>query len=100
MNAATPKATQLAPVVHILDMPSIRRLYRVHLRLSADSKLLACLVAMFLVTAVEAADMRKVVRTSLPSAENKLDPQAESDEASASISDQIFEQLLEYDYLA
>jgi oligopeptide transport system substrate-binding protein len=74
--------------------------YRVHLRLSADSKLFACLVAAFIITAVEAADMRKVVRTASPSAESKLDPQAEGDEMSGSINDQIFDSLLEYDYLA
>ncbi|MEP7069362.1 MAG: ABC transporter substrate-binding protein [Usitatibacter sp.] len=55
---------------------------------------------MFLATTVEAADMRKVVKTSYPSAESKLDPQAESDEASSAISAQIFDSLLEYDYLA
>ena len=49
---------------------------------------------------MEAADPRKVVRTSYPSAESKLDPQAESDEASASISAVIFDSLLQYDYLA
>ena len=73
---------------------------RVHLRLSADPRILACLVAVFLITAVDAADMRKVVKTSYPSAESKLDPQAESDEASSAISAQIFDSLLEYDYLA
>jgi oligopeptide transport system substrate-binding protein len=72
----------------------------VHRRLSADSKLFACLVALLLVTSVHAADPRKVVRTSFPGAENKLDPQAESDEASASISAAIFDSLLQYDYLA
>jgi oligopeptide transport system substrate-binding protein len=41
-----------------------------------------------------------VVRTSYPSAENKLDPAAESDEASGAISSAIFDTLLEYDYLA
>src|SRR5258706_5302807 len=71
-----------------------------HLRSSAFTRLLACLVALSLVSVVEAADPRKVVRTSYPSAENKLDPQAESDEASAAISAAIFDSLLEYDYLA
>ena len=46
------------------------------------------------------ADPRKVVRTAFPSAESKLDPQAESDEASGAINDHIFDSLLEYDYLA
>ena len=63
-------------------------------------KVLTALAAIFLVTAVDAADMRKVVRTASPSAESKLDPQAESDEMSGSINDQIFDSLLEYDYLA
>jgi ABC-type transport system substrate-binding protein len=63
-------------------------------------KLLAALTAILLVTAADAADMRKVVRTASPSAESKLDPQAESDEMSGSINDQIFDSLLEYDYLA
>ncbi len=44
--------------------------------------------------------MRKVVRVAYPSAESKLDPQAESDEASGGIADNIFDALLEYDYLA
>ncbi|MGZ5045980.1 MAG: ABC transporter substrate-binding protein [Usitatibacter sp.] len=59
-----------------------------------------CLAAALLITVAEAADMRKVVRTASPSAESKLDPQAESDEMSGSINDQIFDSLLEYDYLA
>jgi oligopeptide transport system substrate-binding protein len=40
------------------------------------------------------------VRTAYPSAESKLDPAAESDEASSSISHAIFDSLLEYDFLA
>jgi ABC-type transport system substrate-binding protein len=52
------------------------------------------------IPAVSAADARKVIRTAYPSAESKLDPQAESDEASGGISDNIFDALLEYDYLA
>ena len=63
-------------------------------------KLFAALAAILIVTAAGAADMRKVVRTASPSAESKLDPQAESDEMSGSINDQIFDSLLEYDYLA
>jgi ABC-type transport system substrate-binding protein len=47
-----------------------------------------------------AADMQKVVRTAFKSAESKLDPQAESDEASGTINDHIFDSLLEYDFLA
>src|SRR5258705_5413418 len=71
-----------------------------HRRSSALSKPFACLVAALLITTVEAADPRKVVRTSYPSAESKLDPAAESDEASASITGMIFDSLLQYDYLA
>ncbi len=44
--------------------------------------------------------MTKVVRVAYPSAESKLDPQAESDEASDGINDNIFDALLQYDYLA
>jgi ABC-type transport system substrate-binding protein len=47
-----------------------------------------------------AADPDKVIRTAYPSAESKLDPQAESDEASGAFNDAIFDSLLEYDYLA
>ena len=47
-----------------------------------------------------APDPRKVVRTAYPSAESKLDPAAESDEASGSISHAIFDPLLTYDFLA
>ncbi len=72
----------------------------VYLRLSADPKPFACLVAVCLISNVEAADARKVIRTAYSSAESKLDPQAESDEASGGISDNIFDTLLEYDYLA
>ena len=49
---------------------------------------------------VPAADMNKVLRTAYRTGESKLDPQAESDEASGIILDQIFDSLLEYDYLA
>jgi len=44
--------------------------------------------------------MRKVVRVAYPSAESKLDPAAQSDEASEGITENIFDPLLEYDYLA
>ena len=47
-----------------------------------------------------AADPRKVIRYASPSAESKLDPAAESDEASGSISHVIFDSLLTYDFLA
>ena len=47
-----------------------------------------------------AADPGKVLRLAFQSAESRLDPQSESDSASAAISDNIFDALLEYDYLA
>ncbi|HUJ01684.1 MAG TPA: ABC transporter substrate-binding protein [Usitatibacter sp.] len=79
----------------------VRLLIGVYRRLSADSKPFACLAALLaLVASAQAADMRKVVRVAYPSAENKLDPQAESDEASEGITENIFDPLLEYDYLA
>jgi ABC-type transport system substrate-binding protein len=55
---------------------------------------------MCLVPTVDAADPRKVLRLAYQSAESKLDPQAESDAASGAISDNIFDALLQYDYLA
>src|SRR5215831_5664092 len=70
-----------------------------HLRSSAFPKIFACLISV-LALAGHAADMSKVVRVAYPSAESKLDPQAESDEASGGIMDNIFDALLEYDYLA
>ncbi len=69
----------------------------------AFSRALACLLASLALAAsaaAAAADMSKVVRVAYPSAESKLDPQAESDEASGGIDDNIFDALLEYDYLA
>jgi len=63
-------------------------------------RLAACIAALALALAAQAADPRKVVRASYPSAESKLDPQAESDEASGAINDSIFDSLLQYDYLA
>ena len=47
-----------------------------------------------------AADPRKVLRLAFQSAESKLDPQSESDSGSGAISDNIFDALLQYDYLA
>ncbi|MGH7187257.1 MAG: ABC transporter substrate-binding protein, partial [Pseudomonadota bacterium] len=52
------------------------------------------------VVSAHAADPRKVIRYASPSAESKLDPAAESDEASGSISHVIFDPLLSYDFLA
>jgi ABC-type transport system substrate-binding protein len=59
---------------------------------------LACLLV--IAANAQAADMRKVVRVAYPSAEDQLDPQAKSDEASEGICENIFDSLLEYDYLA
>ena len=53
-----------------------------------------------LAASAQGADPRKVIRYASPSAESKLDPAAESDEASGSISHVIFDPLLTYDYLA
>ncbi len=67
-----------------------------HLRLSAF-----LFFALVLFTqAPQAADPRKVVRLAYQSAESKFDPQSESDAGSGAINDQIFEALLQYDYLA
>ena len=63
-------------------------------------RIAACLAALALGLAAQGADPRKVLRVSYPSAESRLDPQAESDEASGAINDSIFDSLLEYDYLA
>jgi ABC-type transport system substrate-binding protein len=61
---------------------------------------ISAILAALWIVAAQAADLRKVVRTSYPSAESKLDPQAESDEASGAINESIFDSLLQYDYLA
>src|SRR5579859_7657684 len=58
------------------------------------------LIALSIGLAATAADMDKVVRVAYPSAESSLDPQDKSDEASGGIMDNIFDSLLEYDYLA
>lgn len=47
-----------------------------------------------------AADPNKVIRFAFPSAETKFDPGAESDQVSLSICENIFDSLLQYDYLA
>ncbi|MBX3672812.1 MAG: hypothetical protein KF776_07530 [Burkholderiales bacterium] len=63
----------------------------------------AALLALALAFAAPAQaqpDPRKVIRTPYPSAESKLDPAAESDEASGSISHAIFDPMLGYDFLA
>ena len=56
--------------------------------------LLACAVA------AHAADPRKVLRLAFQSSESKFDPQAESDSGTGAINDNIFDALLQYDYLA
>jgi oligopeptide transport system substrate-binding protein len=47
-----------------------------------------------------AADPAKVLRLAYQSAEGRLDPQSESDSGSSGIADNIFDALLQYDYLA
>ncbi|HZZ94365.1 MAG TPA: ABC transporter substrate-binding protein [Usitatibacter sp.] len=47
-----------------------------------------------------AADPRKVIRTAYPSAERGFDCVQESDEFTSTLCDNIFETLLQYDYLA
>jgi ABC-type transport system substrate-binding protein len=65
------------------------------------ARLAAALLALALAAPAAAQpDPRKVVRTAYPSAESKLDPAAESDEASGSISHAIFDPMLAYDFLA
>ncbi len=65
------------------------------------ARLAAALLVLVLAPLAQAQpDPRKVVRTAYPSAESKLDPAAESDEASGSISQAIFDPLLAYDFLA
>jgi ABC-type transport system substrate-binding protein len=69
------------------------------LRLAA---LLAALVFATLGCASDAAaaDPRKVIRTAYPSAERGFDCVQESDEFTSTLCDNIFETLLQYDYLA
>ena len=61
---------------------------------------LLALALAFAAPALAQPDPRKVIRTPYPSAESKLDPAAESDEASGSISHAIFDPMLGYDFLA
>ena len=77
----------------------LRPFARGHLRPSAFTRFLLA-AAVLLAPAATAADMGKVIRMANASAESKLDPQAESDAASGAINNEIFESLLEYDYLA
>ena len=62
-------------------------------------RLAAAFLALLAGTA-SGADPAKVVRVAYPSAESSLDPQDKSDEASGGIMGNIFDSLLEYDYLA
>ncbi|HEY2628162.1 MAG TPA: hypothetical protein VGI57_03510, partial [Usitatibacter sp.] len=64
------------------------------------TRFIAFAAAVMLLATAEASDPRKVVRTAYPSAESKFDPSAESDEASGTINNHIFDSLLQYDYLA
>jgi len=65
------------------------------------ARLAAALLALLLAApALAQPDPRKVIRTAYASAESKLDPAAESDEGSGSISHAIFDPLLAYDFLA
>ena len=57
-------------------------------------------LAFAIATGSLAADPRKVVRTAYPGAETSLDPAVETDEASGSIAQAIFDPLLGYDFLA
>src|SRR5690348_1356445 len=84
----------ISPVLHL-------RSSALNLRSSAFSRILVCLVVVLALAATaQAADLRKVVRVAYPSAESRLDPAAQSDEASEGINENIFDPLLEYDYLA
>ena len=73
---------------------------RVYLRLSADPKLLACLLVAACVTQVAAADARKAIRVAYPSAERGFGCVRESDEFTGTLCDNIFDSLLQYDHLA
>ncbi|HTS85622.1 MAG TPA: ABC transporter substrate-binding protein [Usitatibacter sp.] len=64
------------------------------------TRFIACLAAAAFLATAQAADMRKVVRTAFTSSENRMDPQSDSDEGSDSLTNEIFDPLLQYDYLA
>jgi ABC-type transport system substrate-binding protein len=65
------------------------------------ARLAAAVLALLLaLPALAQPDPRKVIRLAYSSAESKLDPAAESDEASGSISHAIFDPMLAYDHLA
>jgi ABC-type transport system substrate-binding protein len=69
-------------------------------RVKSTTLSLFLLAALVLAALAQAADPKNVIRYASPSAESKLDPAAESDEASGSISHVIFDPLLTYDFLA
>ncbi len=64
------------------------------------NRFIACLAAALIAAAAQAADPRKVVSTAFTGSENKMDPQSDSDEGSDSLTNEIFDPLLQYDYLA
>ncbi len=64
------------------------------------ASVVALLIPAFTSLPAFAADMNKVIRTTQPSAETNFDCAAESDEATATFCNSIFEPLLQYDYLA
>ena len=61
---------------------------------------LAAAAAVLLVAAAQAADPAKVIRYPTPSAERGFDCARESDELTATLCDNIFDALLQYDHLA
>ena len=71
-----------------------------HRRQSAVPMLFACVFAIFLLSTVEAADPRKVVRLATTSGERGFDCVRESDEFTGTVCDAIFDSLLQYDHLA
>ena len=54
----------------------------------------------FAIASAHAADPRKVIRTAYPSAERGFDCAQQADEFTGTLCDNIFETLLQYDYLA
>jgi oligopeptide transport system substrate-binding protein len=76
------------------------RFFCVHLCSSVFHVFFLCLIAASLITAVEAADARKVIRTAMTSAERGFDCVRESDEFTGTLCDNLFDSLLQYDHLA
>ena len=82
------------------DARGIETVYPLHPRTSLTKIVFSlCLVALAMGTG-EAADMRKVLRAAFQSSESKLDPQGESGSGDGAIMDNVFDALLQYDYLA